>query len=346
MASDVKELVKAILDKTDSLYVPKGKVTWRLPTGIPSLDKILGGGLPGGSIVQVYGPPGCGKTSLVYAVAGQAVKLGYKTLFVPLEGFSNQYAEACGIDIKSDNFVPISADYAEQIFNFTVEAVRNYDVKVVVMDSISAAVPKENLDKKQKVSNLDKGLKPGEKARLVGHFIEQLQAPVRRKEILFVTVNQLRSDIGKFVSGLKPGGGMALQYYSDIKISLWGKNDMAKQEIETSVRVDKGKDWDVIPFGVTTLYFHHAKGVDIERDILTVCEKVGIVKKSGSWYSYIDSKKKEQKYQGLDNFTEALRNNSALREELLQKATVAAYDAEIRKDGTEESEDGSVGTTE
>jgi len=324
----IGDLIKKNVEKSTELYVPKGRVSWRLATGIPSLDVVLGGGFPGGSISQIYGPESSGKTSLAYNVVAQAVQNQFETLLLSLEDYSEVYAQACGIDTESPYYHVLAGESAEHVFNFTVDAARNSDVRVIVMDSISAASPKSNLEKKQKTTNLDKGLKPGEKARLIGHFIEQVKPPVLRKELVFVTVNQLRSDIGKFVSGLKPSGGMALQYFSNIKISLWGRKDNTKQEIETSVRVEKGKDWDVIPFGVTTLYFIHGKGVDIERDILLTCEKGNIVNKSGSWLSYIDDSGKEHKYQGMDNFATVLRSDLTLRDELRSKATNVEADVE------------------
>ena len=333
MGKDVDELIKHVLEKTESVYIPTGKVTWRLSTGVPSLDKVLGGGLPGGSIVQIYGPEKVGKTTLAYHIAAQAVKAGHSTMFVALEKYSDNYARACGVDVDAENFHLVAADFAEQIFNLCIEATRNYDVKVIIMDSIAAAIPKQNIDKKQVTNkDLDKGVAPGTQARAVGMFVQQLQQPIRRKETLFVCINQLRSDIGRFTSGLKPSGGLALQYFSDIKISMWGRHDRDKQETETTVRVDKGKDWDVVTFGATTLWLHHAKGVDIERDIVNVCEKSGVVKRSGSWYTF-----GEHRFQGMENFANGLRDDSALREELYNLAVQANVEVEQIEDESEEN---------
>lgn len=337
MAKDIKELVDAVLKKTDKIFVPEGKTTWRLPVGIPSLDRVLGGGLPGGAIVQIYGPESAGKTTLAYHIAGQAVKLGYPTLYIGLEGYSEQYAKACGIDVNSDKFHPISGDFAEEIFNMCIEGLRNFDLKVVVMDSITAAVPKANIEKKQPTEAIDKGPSLGAKARTVGYFVEQLQHPIRRKQGLFVTVNQLRSNIGKFTSGLKPSGGMALQYYTDVKISMWGSEDRATGAINSKVTVSKGKEWDVIPWGTTTLHMEHGKGIDIDRDVITVCEKAGIVKKAGSWYSY-NNGTEELKYQGLAAFADELKRNSVLQKELYEKAVQSQVEVEVVEENEENGE--------
>src|SRR3972149_11740151 len=122
MGKNVQELVDTILSKTDSMYVPTGEISWRLPTGVPSLDNILGGGLPGGSITQIYGPEQSGKTSLAYKITGEAVRLGYSTMLVPLEGYSKEFAKSCGVDTEAKNLHVISADFAELLFNTCIEA--------------------------------------------------------------------------------------------------------------------------------------------------------------------------------------------------------------------------------
>jgi len=342
MSNDFNDLVKAVLSKTDRIFIPDGKTLWRLPTGIPSLDKILGGGIPAGTITQIYGPETSGKSTLAYHIAGQAVKLGYKTAYFGIEGYSEQYAQACGVDTKSKLFTPLSGDFAEEIFNMCIEGVRNHDLKVIVMDSIVAAIPKANIDKKQPTDNMDKGPNIGAKARSIGYFVEQLQNPIRRKHAMFIAVNQLRSNIGRFVTSLKPAGGMALQYYSDVKISMWGKED-ANGNVESKVTVKKGKEWEVIPFGATVLYMRHGHGIDINRDVLLVCEKAGIIKKGGSWYTYKFGEE-EVKFQGLGNFSEALRDKPELREELYQKATQANIKVEVIEN--EESEESGLGNAE
>ena len=332
---DTKDLIDTFVNKNDSVYVPPGRVTWRLPTGILTLDKILGGGLPGGSIVQIYGPEKAGKTSLAYHIAAQAVKAGYSTLLIPLEKYSEQYAEACGVDVRAGNFHLVAADYAELVFNLCIEAVRNYDAKVIVMDSISAATPKSDIEKKQKTEDMDKGFNIGSQARSVSDFVRKIQQPIRRKEAIFVTVNQLSYEISRWGGSKKPKGGMALQYFSDIKLSMWGTENRAEQYTESRVTIDKGKDWDIIPYGMATVVVRHAKGVDAEFDLATVCEKAGIITRKGAWYNYGDIKA-----QGMDKLCALLREDADLRAELFEKATQAnvEIEKEINDELSEESE--------
>lgn len=329
---DTRELIDTFVNKNDSVYVPPGRVTWRLPTGIFTLDKILGGGLPGGSIIQIYGPEKSGKTTVAYHIAAKAVQAGYSTLLIPLEKYSEQYAEACGVDTQSEHLHLVAADYAELVFNLCIEAVRNYDAKVIVMDSISAATPKSDLQKKQKTEDMEKGYNIGSQARAVSDFIRKIQQPIRRKEAIFVTVNQLSYEISKWGGRKVPKGGMALQYFSDIKLSMWGTENRPQQLIESRITVDKGKDWDIIPYGMANLVIKHAKGVDAEFDLATVCEKAGIVNRKGSWYIYED-----YKAQGMDKFTELIREIPELRSDLFNKATNANIEVEKEID-EEESE--------
>lgn len=328
---DTRELIDTFLSKRDDVYVPPGKVTWRLPTGILTLDRVLGGGFPGGSIIQIYGPEKAGKTTLAYHTAAQAVKAGYSTLLIPLEKYSEQYAEACGLDVHAKNLNIVAADYAELVFNLCIEAIRNYDAKVIVMDSISAATPKADLEKRQKTEDMDKGFNIGSQARAVSDFIRKIQQPIRRKEAIFLTVNQLSMEISHWGGIAKPKGGMALQYFSDIKLSMWGKENKETQAIETRVTVNKGKDWDVIPFGTANLFIYHAKGIDVDADLIMACEKAGIIEKKGSWYAY-----GEAKAQGMDKFGAILKDDPELRKELFDKAT--SVDIEIEKEKPEEDE--------
>jgi recombination protein RecA len=320
MAKDLGGFIDELTKKTEHVYVPDGIVKWRLPTGILSIDKILGGGIPSGSITQLYGPEKSGKTTLAYQITGQAVKQGRVTLLVPLEKYSLEYAKACGIDTDAPNYHTFAADYAELTFNTIIEAVREYHTEVIVMDSISAATPKGDLDKPQKTDDMMKGFNIGTHARAIGDFITKLQLPLRRYNALFVTVNQLSNEIGRWGSSKKPKGGMALQYYSDIKFKMWGKDFSADNLIESTVTIEKDKDFEVIPFGSTVLYMSHGKGVDIERDLISYITEAGIVKKSGAWYSYVDLNKEEHKYQGMPAFADDLRNNTSLKDELMSKA--------------------------
>lgn len=335
--SDTRDLIDEFVGKSNSVYVPPGRVTWRLSTGILTLDKILGGGFPSGSVVQLYGPEKSGKTTLAYHIAGRAVKAGYSTLLIPLEKYSAQYAEACGIDLTASNFHIVAADYAELVFNICIEAVRNYDAKVIVMDSISAATPKADLMKKQKTEDMDKGFNIGSQARAVSDFIRKIQQPIRRKEAIFLTVNQLSYEISKWGGRKQPKGGMALQYFSDIKLNMWGTENRVDHFIETRVTVDKGKDWDVVPYGMATLIIRHAQGIDVVMDLITTCEKAEIVERRGAWYTY-----GEYKAQGMNNFASLLKENPDLRNELFEKATSADIEIEKAPQPVEIVENGEV----
>jgi recombination protein RecA len=309
-----KEVIEEAAKKTESIYIPSGIVTWRLPTGIISLDRILGGGLPGGTIVQIYGPEGAGKTTLAYHIAAESVRNGHETVLIPLEGYSKLYAQACGIDVDSEKFSAVSMDFAEHTFNLTIELVRQSGARVIVMDSIIGTASKSILDKKQPTEDIDKGPSIGISARTIGDFISKVQHPIRRREAILVVVNQLRSEIGRFITKNAPAGGKALQYFTDVKLNLYGKVDRAAGKTETTITIDKGKEWDVTPFATTTVDIYHSKGIDKIKDLLLVCERSGIIKKAGAWYSY-----NNERWQGIDAACEFVRGNSDLKDKLIEE---------------------------
>lgn len=333
-----RELIEDAVAKSDHVYIPVDEPTWRLPTGILTLDRILGGGIPSGSVVQLYGAPSSGKTTLAYHITGQAVKLGYNTLLVPLEGYSERYARMCGVNTNADNFNKFAADFAEITFNICIEAIRNSDTQVIVMDSISTAKPKADLEKKQKTNNMESGYNIGTQARAVSDFISKMRQPLTRNQAIFVTVNQLSYHIGSWGASKKPKGGEALQYFSDIKINMWGKADRKVDPpcILSILTIDKGKVWDVVPYGTTTLTIRHAEGIDIEADLVQACEKANIVDKKGTWFSY-----GEYKAQGLSNFAAILKENVKLKEELFNKAMSSDVEIEIGEpnEGAEDDEE-------
>ena len=264
MAKRVQDLIDSLLEKSDArVYVPVGRPQWRVSTGVASLDILLGGGIPSGAFVHIYGPEQSGKTSLVYRMVGEAVRAGKSTLLCPIEGYDKAFAQACGIDTESENFHVLSATNAESLFYSCIRAIREYDVKVLVLDSIAAAIPRADLEKKQKLVDGDPGFSVGARAKSITHFVRQLKEVLENKGAIFVTVNQYTAKITSYGGSLHPGGGEALQYASDIKIRMRGttpyfKDDTPLSEedkvIVSDVSIMKGKLGGVKLFSSTTLY--------------------------------------------------------------------------------------------
>jgi recombination protein RecA len=307
-----------------TLYRPATKPAWRLPTGVASLDKLIGGGLPSGSIVQIYGNQMTGKTSLAYRICAQAVKAGYQTLLVPLEGYEEEFAKACGIDIDAPNFDYIAGNFAEEVFDFCTQGMNN-NIEVIVLDSITAAVPKEHVDKKQKKGFGDTGQKVGAQAVAIQSFIYHVKVPLMRKQRLLVTINQLRSTINSYGGSSQPSGGKALGYFSDIMLNMYHPEGVDKkalalhEEVASNVTVRKGKRWGCHLHGTTTLYFKQNWGLEIERDLLLTAQQADIVSKSGAWLLYTSDSGKEYKLQGSSQFVDELRTNDELRNEISDK---------------------------
>lgn len=315
VGNDVQSLIDSVLGKTNRIYIPSGTPTWKLPTGVPSLDLLLKGGLPSGSITQIYGPEHSGKTSLAYRITGEAVKRGYSTMLLPVEGYSVSFANICGVDTNAPNYHVVTGDFSEILFNMCIEGVSQYNAKVIVLDSIAALTPKADLEKKQKEDEEDAGANVGSRARSIGTFIRQLKNPLVREGAIFVTVNRLTANITSFGGGDIAAGGKNLQYDSDIKINMRGyRLDKTSNIIKSDVSIVKGKVDEIKEYGATVLYCSHGVGIDVCRDIITVCEDKKIVTKSGSWYNYGDLK-----IQGAEEFANRLRSDNVLYQDLMNK---------------------------
>ena len=320
MPRDIRELLDAVSKKTDKVFEPSGEIEWRIPTGVLSLDLKLGGGIPVGMITQLYGPELSGKSTLLQYIIGNALRMGKHVLYIPQESYSKEYAKICGIDIDSPLLTIRAFEFGEHAVNFIVEAVRNYDTDVVALDSLPSIVPRKGIEKKAPTDDMDKGPEIGLRARLLGNFVERLSVPLIRKPAAFIAVNQVRTDIGRFMSSQKPTGGIGLQHYTGLKLSMWGKtiaNKDGNSIIESNVIIKKGKVWMVREFASTKFLVEHGIGIYLDHHLLNVCSVAGIVKKSGSWYQY-----KTHKFQGADGFVEVMRSDNGLRKELVEAASL------------------------
>lgn len=312
---DAKKLINEAVRNEETLYIPKGKVDYRLPTGIPSLDRILGGGIADGRIVQIYGREGAGKSTLGLTIIAEAIKAGHGSVLVALENYDENHAKGIGIDVDSDLFSVYSGEFGATIFNLLVSLLRRSSSKVFVVDSIAAA-PIVREDDAAKPDDRDK-FQIGYRARMITSFLDRAQPAIRRKGLILVLINQLRTEIHTMGgSTMRPTGGKALQHATDIKINMTRERDknIKGPKIKSIVNIDKGKDWDTIPFSQTILYIKHKYGIDKERNIIDECVNNGIVVKKGSWYYYEDLK-----WHGADAATEAILASKELYDDLYKK---------------------------
>lgn len=286
------------------------------PTGSVGLDKALGiGGLPKGRIIEIYGPESSGKTTVAMHVMAEALKnKDSYCAFVDAEhAFSTLYAEGMGIDL---NRLQISQpDYGEQALDITRQLVESGDFDVVVLDSVAALVPKAELEGEVGDAQM------GKQARMMSQAMRMLVAAVSKTGTVLIFINQLRDKIGvMFGSPETTTGGNALKFYASVRLDVRRQlskdvKDINEERIgnQTTVKVVKNKV--APPFRKCEFDIIYGEGIDITGEVLDLAVELGIVNKSGSWYSYKDDKIG----QGRDAAREVLRMNPELFEEIRKK---------------------------
>lgn len=339
MTENHKKIVDSFMVKSKGVITkPTGITAWRLPTGVLTLDRLLGGGVPSGTITQVIGRESTGKSTLCLHIIASALKEGHKVSFVPLEGWSKPYADALGVKEDDPNLSIWTAEFAEYTFNLLIDLIRNSDADVFVLDSITAPVTRKQLVKKQPVQEMDKGPEIAAKSRAISDFLDKIQGVVKQRQLVFICVNQLRSQITKMGGYDGPAGGKALQYYTDLKLWLTKKDIMVTPPyIETTLKIKKAKVWGVAQHSQTVLSVGgRVLGIDKVKDLVSACEKAGIVDKSGKWIKY-----GEHSWNGIPGASDFLNDNPAVLEELRTKYLEDPNDDLVEKMGSDwESVDG------
>jgi recombination protein RecA len=314
----IKESVKGISkDYGESTVMRLGEKPMTsedvIPTGSLGLDIALGiGGLPKGRIVEIYGPESSGKTTLATHVIAEAQKLGGICGFVDVEhAFDREYAESLGVN-ADDLFInqPSSGEEALEIADRLVNS-GGFDV--IVLDSVAALVTKSELEGDMGDSKM------GAQARLMSQALRKLTASISTKKVLFIFINQLREKIGvMFGNPETTSGGNALKFYASIRLDVrrsLASNNMVKDgetAIGNQVTVKVIKNKVAPPFGKAIFDILYGEGIDKTGEVLDIGADLGIVKKSGSWYSYNDAKIG----QGRDAVRLILKDNPELQLEI------------------------------
>lgn len=286
-----------------------------ISTGSLRLDNALGiGGLPKGTVVEIFGPESSGKTTIAIHVMAESQKLGGVCAFVDAEhAFDKKYAEDLGVN--TNDILICQPDYGEQALEVTDRLISSGLVDVVVVDSVAALVPKGELEGEMGESKM------GLHARLMSQALRKLTASVKKNNVLLIFINQLRDKIGVMYGNPETTtGGNALKFYAsvrlDIRRSISEKNRVMEGDVmtgnSTTVKVIKNKvappfrraEFDIL-FGI---------GIDKLGEIVDVATELGIIIKGGAWLSYNDTK-----IQGKEKFKELLSDNPELAEEIKQK---------------------------
>jgi recombination protein RecA len=281
-------------------------------TGAMALDIALGiGGLPRGRVVEIYGPESSGKTTLALHVVAEAQRNGGVCAFVDAEhALDPIYARAIGIDV--DELLISQPDTGEQALEITDMLVRSGAVDVLVIDSVAALTPRAEIEGEMGDSHV------GLQARLMSQALRKLTANLHKTNTICIFINQLREKIGvMFGSPETTPGGRALKFYSSVRLDV-RRIESIKDGVEvvgnrTRCKVVKNKV--APPFTQAEFDIMYGKGISREGSVLDIGVDLGLIKKSGAWYTY----EGEQLGQGRENAKEFLRDNAEIMVEVSEK---------------------------
>ena len=280
-----------------------------IPTGSVGLNYALGvGGYPKGRIIEIYGPESSGKTTLAIHAIAEAQKAGGIAAIIDAEhAFDRFYAAKLGVDV--DNLWISQPDNGEQALEIAEQLIRSSAIDIIVIDSVAALTPKAEIEG-------DMGdNKVGLQARLMSQALRKLTSAISKTNTTCIFINQLREKIGvMFGNPETTTGGNALKFYASVRIDIRpgtaikdGENILGKQ---TKVKVVKNKV--APPFRRAEFDIMFGEGISRSGEIVDLGAELGIIKKSGSWYSYNDTKLA----QGRDACKQVIQDNPELAEEL------------------------------
>jgi recombination protein RecA len=283
-----------------------------IPTGSIGLDAALGvGGFPRGRVIEIYGPESSGKTTLALHAIAEAQKRGGIAAFIDAEhAFDRFYAEKLGIDI--DNLLISQPDHGEQALEIVDNLIRSGAIDIIVIDSVAALTPKSEIEGEMGDSKM------GLQARLMSQALRKLTANIGRTGSCCIFINQLREKIGiMFGNPETTTGGNALKFYASVRIDIRKVNQIKEGEESTGnrVKVKVVKNKVAPPFKKAEFDIMYGQGISRVGEIIDLGSDFNIIKKSGSWFSYGETKLG----QGRDAVKKLLIDNPELAEELEAK---------------------------
>ncbi|NVN94186.1 MAG: recombinase RecA [Bacteroidetes bacterium] len=318
---DKKEKLKALqltLDKIEKNY-GKGSIMKLgdhpveavefISTGSIGLDVALGiGGLPKGRVIEIYGPESSGKTTLAIHAIAEAQKAGGIAAFIDAEhAFDSSYAKKLGVDI--DNLFVSQPDNGEQALEITENLIRSGAIDIIVIDSVAALTPKSEIEGEMGDSKM------GLQARLMSQALRKLTGTISKTNCCCIFINQLREKIGvMFGNPETTTGGNALKFYASVRLDIRKVSQIkdAENVIGNRVKVKVVKNKVAPPFRMAEFDLMYGEGFSKIGEIIDLGVTFNIIKKSGSWFSYGETKLG----QGRDGVKQLLTDNPELAEEL------------------------------
>ena len=281
-------------------------------TGSIGLDAALGvGGLPRGRVVEIYGPESSGKTTVATHVIAEAQKKGGMCAIIDAEhAFDSGYAQKLGVDI--DNLLISQPDYGEQALEIADRLILSGALDVVVIDSVAALVPKSELEGEMGDSKM------GVHARLMSQALRKLTATISKTNTICIFINQLREKIGvMFGNPETTTGGNALKFYASVRLDIRRMTQIkdGEEAVGNRVKVKVVKNKVAPPFRQAEFDIIYGEGISKSGEIIDMGVEMGIVQKSGSWFSYNGDKLG----QGRESVKTLLHDNAPLADELEAK---------------------------
>ena len=283
-----------------------------IPTGCLHLDFALGvGGLPRGRIIEIYGPESSGKTTLALQAIAEAQKMGGTAAFIDAEhALDPIYARALGVDI--DELYVSQPDNGEQALDICEALVRSGAIDIVVIDSVAALVPKQEIEGDMGESHV------GLQARLMSQALRKLAGVISKTNAVAIFINQLREKVGVMYGNPEvTTGGKALKFYASVRIDI-RKGEPIKngsEVIGNRAKIKIVKNKVAPPFRVCVVDMLYGEGISKESGLVDLAVERDLLQKSGSWFSYNG----ERIAQGRDNVRIYLREHPEVRDEIEQR---------------------------
>ena len=329
VATEKLKVLQAAIDRIDKTY-GKGTIMRlgedaiepmeAISTGSISLDIALGiNGLPKGRVVEIYGPESSGKTTLAIHAIATSQKNGGIAAYIDAEhAFDRFYAQKLGVDIE--NLLISQPDNGEQALEIADNLIRSGAIDIIVIDSVAALVPKSEIEGEMGDSKM------GLQARLMSQALRKLTGSINRTNCCCIFINQLREKIGvMFGNPETTTGGNALKYYSSVRLDIRriGQIKDGENVVGNRTRVKVVKNKVAPPFRQAEFDIMYGEGISKVGELVDLGVELNVVKKSGSWFSYGDTKLG----QGRDGVKQLLTDNTELADEIEAKIKAAMAEA-------------------